>query len=83
VDALADAVVDLLQYPEKRKQLGAEARQDMLENFSSEATFAKYKVLIEAILEGPATVAKLCSRQPSMDAEMAEQMLAAEEKSWR
>jgi glycosyltransferase involved in cell wall biosynthesis len=36
-DALADAVVDLLQNPEKRRQLGAEGRQDMLENFSNEA----------------------------------------------
>jgi glycosyltransferase involved in cell wall biosynthesis len=83
MDALADAVVDLLQNLEKRKQLGAEARRDMLENFSSETTFARYKALIEAILEGPAAVAKLCSGQPSLDAEIAEQMLAAEEKSWR
>jgi glycosyltransferase involved in cell wall biosynthesis len=74
-DALADAVVDLLQNPEKRKQLGAEGRQDMLENFSNEAVFAKYEALIEAILESPAAVAKLCAAEALMDAEAAEQML--------
>jgi glycosyltransferase involved in cell wall biosynthesis len=83
VDALADAVTDLLQNPEKRRQLGAEGRRDMLENFSKEVTFAKYDALMEAILAGPDAVAKLCAAEPAMDAEMAARILAEEAKIWK
>ncbi|MDR2667674.1 MAG: glycosyltransferase [Puniceicoccales bacterium] len=51
-DALANAAVDLLQNDEKRKQLGAEARQDMIENFSAAITFGKYEALFDAIFKG-------------------------------
>ncbi|MDR0727796.1 MAG: glycosyltransferase [Puniceicoccales bacterium] len=81
VDALAEAVVDLLENPEKRKQLGAEARRDVVENFSNEVVFAKYEALIEAILTGSDAVAKFCAGEPLMDAETAEQMLAVEAKA--
>jgi glycosyltransferase involved in cell wall biosynthesis len=83
VVALADAVVDLLKNPEKRKQLGAEGRRDMIENFSNEVTFAKYDALMGAILEGSDAVAKLCSAEQLMDSEAAEQMLAEEAKFWK
>ncbi|MDR2341247.1 MAG: glycosyltransferase, partial [Puniceicoccales bacterium] len=81
VDALAEAIVDLLQNPEKRRRLGEEARQDVLKNFSSEIVFAKYEALIEAILTGPDAVAKLCTAEPLMDAEAAEKILADEAKA--
>ncbi|MDR2664154.1 MAG: glycosyltransferase [Puniceicoccales bacterium] len=61
-DALAAAAIDLLQDDGKRKQLGAEARRDLLENFSESAAYGKYEALIGAILEGPDAVRELCAR---------------------
>jgi glycosyltransferase involved in cell wall biosynthesis len=83
VDATADAIVDLLQNPEKRKQLGADGRQDMLENFSNEITFAKYDALMDAIWAGPDAVAKLCAAEPLMDAAVAEKIVAEEAKFFK
>ncbi|MDR2668302.1 MAG: glycosyltransferase [Puniceicoccales bacterium] len=60
-DALANAAVDLLQNDEKRKQLGAEARQDMIENFSAAITFGKYEALFDAIFKGKDAVRELCA----------------------
>jgi glycosyltransferase involved in cell wall biosynthesis len=82
VDALANAVVDLLENPEKRKKLGKEARQDVIKNFSSEIVFAKYEALIQAILKGPDAVRKLCAHQPLMAGKTAESILAEEAKIW-
>jgi glycosyltransferase involved in cell wall biosynthesis len=83
VDALADAVVDLLQNLEKRKQLGAEARRDMVKNFSKEITFAKYDALIEAILNGKDAVENFCAAETPVNSEAAEKITAAEEKFWK
>jgi glycosyltransferase involved in cell wall biosynthesis len=83
VEALADALVDLLQNPEKRKHLGRDGRRDMLENFSDEAVFAKYDALMEAILSGSDAVAKLCSAESTMDTDAAERILTAEAGAFR
>jgi glycosyltransferase involved in cell wall biosynthesis len=83
VDALADAVVDLLENREKRKKLGEEARRDIMEKFSDAAVFAKYEALIQAILKGSDAVRELCAQQPFMDGETAESILAEEAKIWK
>jgi glycosyltransferase involved in cell wall biosynthesis len=58
---LANAVIELLENDEKRMKLGAEARQDILDNFSEEATLKKYDALIAAILAGREAVRDLCA----------------------
>jgi glycosyltransferase involved in cell wall biosynthesis len=60
-DALANAAADLLQNDEKRKQLGAEARRDMIENFSAAVIFEKYEALFDAIFKGKDAVQELCA----------------------
>jgi glycosyltransferase involved in cell wall biosynthesis len=82
VDALANALIDLLQNPEKRRQLGSEGRRDILENFSAEAVFARYEALIQAILSGPDTVTKFCASGPQLDSEALEEVLNHEIEKW-
>ncbi|MDR2667601.1 MAG: glycosyltransferase [Puniceicoccales bacterium] len=62
VDALANAAIDLLLNGEKRKKLGAEARNDVEENFSYAAILGKYEALFDAIFKGKEAVRKLCAR---------------------
>ncbi|MDR0340644.1 MAG: glycosyltransferase [Puniceicoccales bacterium] len=61
-DGLAAAAIDLLQNDEKRKKLGAEARQDVLKNFSSKATFEKYDAFFDAIFKGKEAVHEFCAK---------------------
>jgi glycosyltransferase involved in cell wall biosynthesis len=60
-DALAAAAIDLLQNDDKRKKLGAEARQDVLDNFSAEATLGKYEAFLGALLQGKEAVHEFCA----------------------
>jgi glycosyltransferase involved in cell wall biosynthesis len=60
-DALANAAIDLLQNDKKRRELGAEARRDVVENFSSAVTFGKYEALFDAIFNGKSSVLELCA----------------------
>jgi glycosyltransferase involved in cell wall biosynthesis len=80
--AMVEALVDLLQNPEKRRQLGAEARQDIGENFSDDVIFAQYDALIRAVLSGPDAVIGLCASGPRLDSEVMEGILTHAIETW-
>jgi glycosyltransferase involved in cell wall biosynthesis len=82
-DSMADALIDLLQNPEKRRRLGEEARRDIRENFSDDVIFARYDALIQAVLNGPSAVAKLCATESLMDSTAAEKILATAANIWK
>jgi glycosyltransferase involved in cell wall biosynthesis len=77
-DALADAVVDLLQNYDKRKKLGDEALADVKENFSERVTFSKYEKIIDAIIHGKNAVRELCAAEPMLDARTAKELFATQ-----
>jgi glycosyltransferase involved in cell wall biosynthesis len=82
VVVLAEAVVDLLQNPEKRQQLGDEGRQDIRENFSDDVVFTQYDALIRAVLSGPEAVSELCSSGPELDSETLGDVLNLAIETW-
>jgi glycosyltransferase involved in cell wall biosynthesis len=62
-DALANAAIGLLLNGKKRKKLGAEARADVVENFSGPVVSKKYEEVFDAILKGKDAMLKLCAPQ--------------------
>jgi glycosyltransferase involved in cell wall biosynthesis len=80
--AMAKALVDLLENPKKRMQLGKEARQDIRENFSDDVVFAKYDALIRATVEGPDAVHELCAHASPLDSQALKDVLIRETKTW-
>jgi glycosyltransferase involved in cell wall biosynthesis len=81
VDALANAVADLLENRQRRMALGREAAADIRKNYSNAATFKKYEELIDAMIAGPEAVAAMCDREQLPDQFTAERILAEEEQS--
>ena len=49
-EALAKYVLELLQNPARRREMGAEARQHVLEQFSATAITAQYEQIFEELL---------------------------------
>ncbi|MDR2677287.1 MAG: glycosyltransferase [Puniceicoccales bacterium] len=80
--AMVEALVDLLQNSEKRRQLGEEGRRDIRANFSDDVVFAKYDDLIRAVLIGPGAVNELCASGPPLDSETLEDTLARAIEAW-
>ncbi|MDR1436302.1 MAG: glycosyltransferase [Puniceicoccales bacterium] len=83
VDALADAVSDLLEDRQRRIELGLAGADDVRKNYSNRATFKKYEKLIDAMIAGPAAVADMCESEWLPDALEAECILDDEEQSLR
>jgi glycosyltransferase involved in cell wall biosynthesis len=77
-NALADAIIELLENDQKRKALGVIARQDVLDNFSRAVVFEKYSSVLEAMVAGKNAVTDLLSRQPTLPDEVAEKLVKAE-----
>jgi glycosyltransferase involved in cell wall biosynthesis len=80
--AMANALMDLLQNPEKRHRLGKEAQRDILENFSEKSVFAQYDAIIRAVLNGSAAVKELFDNSPPLDSETLENTLSNAIKTW-
>jgi glycosyltransferase involved in cell wall biosynthesis len=81
VDALANAVANLLEDRELRLTLGRKGRADIIWNYSDGAAFQKYEDLIDAMIAGPEAVERMCAREPLPDPIEAENILAEEEAS--